>query len=89
MSSAKQNWITGSYWIAVALTLSCFAVVLARNTELVWRFEHTSFPLSWALGIAATLAFLATELCHSAFFVPRETENETSQLTPEWETAEF
>ena len=50
MSTAKRNWTVGlydgSYWIGVAMTLACFALVVAGNTELIWRFEHTRLPLS-------------------------------------------
>jgi hypothetical protein len=89
MSTDKRNWTAGFYWTGVAMTLACFALILAGNTELAWRFEHTAFPLSWALAGVAILAFLAGELCHSAASVPTETEEESAQLSPEWEAAEL
>jgi hypothetical protein len=88
MSIAKRIWPAGFYWIGVAMALACFGFVLAGNTELVWRFEHKGFPLSWAFGGAALLAFLAAEFCHSAVFLPRDAEARTSQLSPEFEAAE-
>jgi hypothetical protein len=51
----------GFYWIGVASSLACFFLVLARNTEFGWRFEHSSVPLSWLAGVVAILAFLAAE----------------------------
>ena len=94
MSTAKRNWTVGFYdgfyWIGVALTLACFALILAGNTELVWRFEHTRFPLSWAFAGAAVLAFLAAEFCHFVFSLPHEAveEEKSSQLALEWEAVE-
>ena len=76
--------------IGLALTLACFAVVLASNTELVWRVEHAGFPLSWVLAGAAILAFLATEFCDSAAPLPTEEEEESSlEFCSEWETVEL
>jgi hypothetical protein len=92
MSAAKRNWTAGFYaglyWIGIAMTLGCFALVLAGNTELVWRFEHRGFPLSWALGSVAVFAFLAAEYCHSAFSLSSKAEDRSQQRSPEWETAE-
>jgi hypothetical protein len=82
MSTAKRIW-AGFYWIGVAMALACFAFVLTGNTKLVWRFEHTRFPLSWAFAGAAVLAFLAAEFGQSAFALSREAEDRRSQLSPE------
>jgi hypothetical protein len=71
---------TEVYWIGVAMAIACFALVLAGNTELVWRFEHTRLPLSWMFAGGAVLAFLATELCHPAFSLPAESKNRNVQL---------
>ena len=87
MSTVKRIWTTGFYWIGVAMTLACFAFVLAGNTELFWRFEHRGFPLSWAFAGAAVLAFLGAEFCHSAFSLPSEADL-NSQLSPELAAAE-
>jgi hypothetical protein len=69
MSDFRRTQTTGIYdafyWIGIALTLSCFALVLAGNTTLLWRFEHTGFPLSWACGALAIVSFLAAEVCPS------------------------
>jgi len=75
--------------IGVVLTLVCFATVVAGNTELVWRFEHVGFPLSWVLAGAAILAFLATELCDSTVSLPDEVEDAELQLSSEWEAVEL
>jgi hypothetical protein len=86
VSSAAQRFLN---WLGVVLTLACFAVVLAGNTELVWRFEHAGMPLSWVLAGAAVLAFLATELCDSTAPLPGEEEDSSSQLSSEWEMVEL
>ena len=65
MSSVRRNWIAVFYWIGVVTTLGCFALVVAGNTALFGRFEHRGFPLSWIVGCAAVLAFLASEACGS------------------------
>jgi hypothetical protein len=83
MSTARRILTAGFYWIGVVMTLACFAFVLAGNTDLVWRFEHKAFPLSWGFAGAAVLAFLGSEFCHSAFSLPNEAENLSPQLSPE------
>jgi hypothetical protein len=87
-SIAQRNWTHIFNWIGVAMTLAFLAVVLAGNTELVWRFEHTGFPLSWVFAGAAILAFMATEFCDSVSSLPDEAEDRVSELSPEWETVE-
>jgi hypothetical protein len=87
MSTAKRVWIATVYWIGVVTAIACFAFVLAGNTDLLWRFEHTSFPLSWAFAGAAILAFLAAEFSNSASFVPAE--HLSSHLSTESEAADF
>ena len=87
-STTQRSWTAGFYWIGVASTLACVAFVLAGNTELVWRFEHTGLPLSWAFGGAAILAFLVDEFCDSTASLPSEAEDRRSQLSPEWEAVE-
>jgi hypothetical protein len=93
MPAAKRNLMDWFLGIGVVMTLASLAVVLASNTGLVWPLEHTGFPLSWMLAGAAILAFLATELCHddpSPLPVHEaEEEEESSQLTPEWEAVEL
>ena len=84
MSTAKRIGIAGFYWIGVAMTIACLALVLAGNTEFVWRFEHRAFPLSWAIAGIAMLAFLAAEFGH---YLPSKAKVRTSQ-SPEWGTAE-
>lgn len=88
MSTPRRNWTAGFYWTGVALTVACFAFALAGNTELMWRFEHRGFPLSWAVACAGVVAFLAAELCDSAFPLSNEIEGASSQLSPELEAAE-
>ncbi len=62
----QQKWTTTFYWIGIAMSVLCVAAASARNTELVGRFEHGSFPLSWAAGLIAIVAFLASEYFHPA-----------------------
>jgi hypothetical protein len=85
MSTARRNWTNGFYWIAVIMTLACFALVMAGNTELAVRFEHRGFPLSWGFGVAAIVAFLAAEACHTASSGATDTEDRTSPLASELE----
>ena len=89
MSTARRHWIAAFYWIGVAMTMGCFALVLAGNTELAGRFEHRGFPLSWALAGVAAFAFLAAQFCHSVFSLPGEAEDRSSQMSREWDAAEF
>jgi hypothetical protein len=88
MSSVRRNWIDAFYWIGVTMTLACFAFVIAGNTELAGRFEHRGFPLSWAFGVVAVLAFLAAEACHTASSRAIETEDRISPLASELEAVE-
>jgi hypothetical protein len=81
--------MAGLYWIGLAMTLSCFAVVLASNTELIWRFEHRALPLSWILAGGAVLAFLAAELYGTVSPHASASEAGSSELSPEFEAAEF
>ena len=89
MSTAKRIGNAGFYWIGVATTMVCFALVLAGDTELVWRFEHGGFPLSWAFAGTAVLAFLAAEFSHSDSSLPDGAEGLSSQPALEWEAAGF
>ena len=75
------------YWIGVAMTLACFALLLAGNTEVLWRYEHSGFPLSWAAGVIAVLSFLAAEFCT----LPSDpgSEQEELALSAELEAVEF
>ena len=84
MSTAKNALMAGFYWVGVVLTLACFTVVLASNTDFFWSFEHRSFPLSWALGAGAILAFLAAEICHHPLPQPEEDEEFATELETNW-----
>lgn len=83
--SVVRNWAMGFYWIGVAMVLACLALIVAGNTEFLWRFEHTGFPLSWAVAGAAVFAFLAFEVCDYGSSLPRQAEKPSSQFSPEWE----
>lgn len=74
--TAQKNSINAFYWIGLAMTVGSIVLVLAGNTELLWRLEHTGFPLSWGLAAVAILAFLAAEASDpkSPSSVERETE---------------
>jgi hypothetical protein len=89
MSTFRRGGTTGPYdifyWIGVIMALACVGLAFAGNVEAFWRFEHTGFPVSWALGLMAILAFLGAELCPPASEVSDETEEELS-TAPEWET---
>jgi hypothetical protein len=76
------------YWIGVAMTLACFALVLAGNTEVLWRYEHTGLPLSWVGGVIAVLSFLAAEFCPLPSGAESEREEELA-LSAELEAVEF
>jgi hypothetical protein len=76
----------GFYWLGVIMTIACFAVVLASNANLIYRFEHSRFPLSWVSAGVAMLSFLAAEFCHAPDSL--EAEEESSELAPEWEAIE-
>ena len=88
MSTIRRNWIDIFYWIGVTMTLACLAFVFAANTELAGRFEHRGFPLSWAFGVAAIIAFLAAEASHTASVGTTETEDRTSPISSELEAVE-
>jgi hypothetical protein len=59
----RQKATLTFYWIGISMSVLCVALACMRNTELLGRFEHTGFPLSWAAGLMAILAFLASEYC--------------------------
>jgi hypothetical protein len=88
MNTARRSWIAAFYWLGVTMTLGCLALVVAGNTDLVGRFEHKGFPLSWAFGVAAVVAFLAAEASHTAFSGATQTEDRNSPLSSELEAAE-
>ncbi len=56
---------TFCYWVGIAMAIACVGMIAAGNTNVLWRLEHTRLPLSWVMGIAAVLAFLAAELSDS------------------------
>jgi hypothetical protein len=91
-SAGKQSWtpaITVFYCVGVAMTLACLALILAGNTDLGWRLEHQGFPLSWVLGSAAILAFLAAEYSPSTTSRPSEAEDQSPLFAPDLEAPEF
>jgi hypothetical protein len=55
------------FWIGVAMSAACVAVVLARDHDLLRQFEQKGFPLSGVFAVAAALTFLVTELCDSLY----------------------
>ena len=65
------------YWIGVSMTFASITLVLLGNTKLIATVQHTSFPLAWKLAIVAVLAFLASEICHSASSFNREQEHDS------------
>ena len=95
MSDLRRPRTTGLYkalyWIGIIMTLACFAFVLAGSTELLWRFEHAGFPLSWAFGALAIVSFVAAEVCPlpSAPSPYHEEEEAEQVLSGELETVGF
>jgi hypothetical protein len=82
----QEKWTDAFYWIGIAMSVLCVVLAGARNTELIGRFEHSSFPLSWAAGVIAILAFVASEYFHPA---PPARERRRIEQLPEslpWET---
>ena len=79
---AMQHKVTATfYWIGVAMSVVCVA--------LVGRVGKAPFPLSWAAGAVAILAFLAAEYCHPAAPAKDRGARRVSQEQPEnlpWET---
>jgi hypothetical protein len=63
MSANRQRTTVTLYWMGIIRSVLCVALTCMRNTELVGRFEHAGFPLSWAAGVMAIIAFLAAEYC--------------------------
>ena len=88
MSTTVRNWTAGLYagfyWIGVIMTVVCVALALAGNTDLIYRFEHSRFPLSWIAAGVAMLAFLAAEFCPT----PDAQKEASSELVSEWEAVE-
>ena len=82
------GFYAGFYWIGIIMTIACFAVVLAGNTNLIYPFEHARFPPSWALAGVAILSFLAAEFCHAPDSLQSDAEQESPELVPEWEAIE-
>jgi hypothetical protein len=89
VSVTQRSWTAALYWVGVAMTLACLVLIVAGNTELLWRFEHTGLPLSWAFAGVAVLAFAAFEFCDSASSLPQKAEDLSSQLSPKWEAVEL
>jgi hypothetical protein len=90
MRTTERNWrafcYAGFYWIGMIMSLACFVLVLAGNTELIYRLEHSGFPLSWTSAVVAMLSFLAAEFCHTDSLSSEQ--EESSELAPEWEAIE-
>ncbi len=89
MSTGKQNWSIAFYWIGVAMTLACFSLILAGNTESLWRFEHRAFPLSWMFAGGAVISFLVAEFGFAASVAASARQEEGSRLIADLEAAEF
>jgi hypothetical protein len=88
-TAVQQKWAATFYWIGIAMSVLCVATASARNTELLGRFEHGSFPLSWAAGLIAIAAFLASEYFHPAAPAKKRAERRFPTELPEslpWET---
>jgi len=62
--SRVSRYYSAFFWMGVAMTLACVTIILAGNTEMFYRLERSSIPLSWVFGGVAILEFLAAEYCH-------------------------
>ena len=65
-AAVQQKWTFTFYWIGVIMTVLCVGLACARNTQWVSNLQPAHFPLSWAAGLIAILAFLASEYCEPA-----------------------
>ena len=91
MSPDKSHGGLLLYWIGVVMTVACVCLVVTGGTEVMYRFEHWPFPLSWAFAGIAMAAFLFAELCLSANPLPKEPpreREERSLQTPEGQAVE-
>jgi len=81
MVATGRNWTSSFhifYWIGSVMAPACVALILFfANAGLVYRFEHTRLPLSWAFAGVTVLVFLAAELC-----LPGSLASETEKLNP-------
>ena len=75
------------YWLGLAMTALCVAFILAGNSDALWRFEHTGFPMSWAFGAIAVVSFLAAEIC--PLQSEASTDREQEMVPSELEAVEF
>jgi hypothetical protein len=69
------------YWLGVALAMGCLGLALAGNGHS----GQAGIPLSWQLGGAAILAFLAAEFGCPETPEACNREEENPQLSAEWE----
>ena len=86
-SSKASKWATGFYWIGVAMTVGCVGLVLAGNTKWGFRLEHMDYPVSWVMAGIGVLAFLAGEICRSAFDPDRKSEDRSSRASAQYNGA--
>jgi hypothetical protein len=86
--AAQQKLTDAFYWIGITMSILCVVLVSARNTALVARFDHESFPVGWAAGLIAIAAFLAFEYFDPAppakKLTPRYVPEPAAEL--QWET---
>lgn len=86
LSPTRRTWVAGFYWIGVVMAFSCIALVLFSSSEVIHRFEHTDFPLTWVFAGIALLSFLAAELCSPEKSLSREAEDKNPSIAVERET---
>ena len=85
----QQKLIGTFYWLGIAMSLLCILLACAHNTQVVGRFEHAGFPLSWAAGVIAILAFLVFEYSDPVLPSEERSALRFSEALPEtaaWET---
>jgi len=84
--AVQKKWFFAFYWIGVIMSILCFGLALARNTELISNLQPANFPLSWAAGVIAVIAFLASEFCHPAASANDPVEDRQQPESPAWGT---
>ena len=70
------------YWIGVVMAFACVALILAGNTEPVYRFEHAHFPLLWPFAGIAVLVFLVLSVAFQPTPSRAGRKRATSQRVP-------
>jgi|SRR5579871_6566593 len=63
LPASQGKWTALFYWLGIGLALACMALVLAKNTPLVLKWERSPLPLCWMAGIGSIVSFILAEAC--------------------------